>query len=71
MFWLCMVISFLVGFIIAIFVFAGSVARMIFGTIRLDDGGSLYLEMDRNPKFLKERKYAVFKVNITDYTPHE
>lgn len=71
MIWLWFVLSFLAGFIIAFFMVAGSVARMIFGTIRLNDGGSLYLEMDKNPKYLKDRKYAVFRVNIVDYTPHE
>lgn len=71
MFWLWIILSFIVGFILALFIFAGTLVRMIFGTIRLNDGGSLYLEMDRNPKFLKERKYAVFKIDMVDYTPHE
>lgn len=71
MFWLWITLSFIAGFIISLFIFAGSIARMIFGTIRLDDGGSLYLEMDRNPKYLRDRKYAVFRVQLTDWTPHE
>jgi hypothetical protein len=44
--------------------FAGALASMVFGTIKINDGGSLYVDMDRNPEKIKDRKYVVFKVNM-------
>lgn len=61
----------LLGWFIGLIMFAGALSSMVFGTIKVDDGNSLYLEMDRNPKKIKERKYIVFKVKMVELPPHE
>jgi len=62
--WYLYVLCILLGWFLGLVMFAGALAAMVFGTIKMNDGGSLYLDMDRNPEKIKERKYVVFKVDM-------
>jgi len=62
--WYLYVLCILLGWFLGLIMFAGALASMVFGTIKINDGGSLYVDMDRNPEKIKDRKYVVFKVNM-------
>ena len=69
--WYLYVVCLLLGWFVGLIMFAGCLSSMVFGTIKVDDGGSLYVDMDRNPEKIKERKYVVFKVKMVKLPPHE
>ena len=59
-----------IGFMVSIFFCANYIHYNTYGTIRQahDDGETyLFLELDRPPEEIKQRKRVVFKVNPNDY----
>lgn len=68
MFWLWMLIGGIaIGFVIGCITCVVVDRKRIYGTIRSDDGTSLYLVMKRPPEELKKTTYALFEVDLISH----
>ena len=63
--WLWMLIGgVLIGFVAGCIVSAAVDKKKVFGTIRCDDGNSLYLVMEKDPEDLRNVNKAVFNIDM-------
>ena len=67
--WLWMLIGGIaIGFLLGCIVCVCVDRKNIYGTIKIDDGSSLYLVMEKSPSELKKAEYAMFKVDMSGST---
>ena len=72
----CIVLGLAIGIFIGMFMFAFYMVSITYGQLRIADANDgddpyLYLELDKKPTDITDRKYVVFRVNPNKITPRE